>query len=82
MMFKKSVLVVMASLTVMVLMGAGEPKVNLRLKLRKGESYRQWILMYQEMVQTMSGRRQTSDQTVGFGSVATVQSVDRKGWRY
>jgi hypothetical protein len=54
-------------------------KVLLRLNLQKGKSYKLSFTTEQKITQSIMGRRQRIEQSMGFGFTFQVLAVDRKG---
>lgn len=56
-----------------------DEKLDLRLRLKAGESYRLRTTIEQQITQTAGANAQATEQTFGVGYTMTVDSVDRAG---
>jgi len=59
--------------------GRGSGKVFLRLNLEKGQVYKQRVVTEQKIAQTVSGRQQLIDQSIGMGMSFDIEDVDDAG---
>ena len=70
---------VAASVALVALCSTGAAVVQLQLKLDKGKTYYQRMMVERHMTQTVMGQQQVMDQSIGAGQKLDVLDVDSQG---